>query len=172
MFGKLRNGRATRLVWRGWNCLARNFAVFFYVNSTFKVSYIMRITRSLTRNSDGSVRKNLVVWASPARATCPPYRNLFTDISSSVKIGQLQHFNMCVCVCVCIYMCVHLDRTKYVGTKKYSNHCTCPMLHSTDVRKCPQECHTAVLVLVLSRMYLKRSLNTLFSFVTHVGWKF
>jgi hypothetical protein len=34
---------------------------FFYVNGTFKVSYIMRVTRNLTRKSDVSVRKNLVL---------------------------------------------------------------------------------------------------------------
>jgi len=100
-------------VWRGWHCLARNFTFFFVLIVLFKCSYTMRITRNLTRNSDGSVRKNLVVWASPARATCPPCRNLFTDISYSVKMGQLQHFNMCIyiyiyiyislCVCVCFF---------------------------------------------------------------------
>jgi len=170
-------------VWRGWHCLARNFTFFFVLIVLFKCSYTMRITRNLTRNSDGSVRKNLVVWASPARATCPPCRNLFTDISYSVKMGQLQHFNMCIyiyiyiyiylCVCVCVFFfCVHLDRTKYVCAQKYFNHCTCPVLHFTNVRKCPQECHNAMFVLVLSRMYFKRSLNTMFSFVIHVGWKF
>ena len=69
---------------------------------------------------------------------------------------------------MCICFCVHLDRTKYVGTKKYFNHSTCPVLRFTKVRKCPQECHTAVFVLVLPWMCFKRSLNTLFSFVIHV----
>ena len=78
---------------------------------------------------------------------------------------------VCVCVCVRARARAQLDRTKYVGTKKYFNHCTCLVLRFTNVRKCPQECHTAVFVLVLSRMYFKRSLNTLFSFVIHVGWK-
>jgi len=109
---------------------------------------------------------------------------VYRHFSFAVKIGQLQHLNMCiyiyiyiyVCVCVCVCVracfCVHLDRTKYVGTNKYFNHCTGPVLHFTNIRKCPQECHNAMFVLVLSRMYFKRSLNTLFSFVIHVGWKF